>query len=268
MYFAGVDSGSSYTKVVITKDRVKHCQVIILTGGDSPAAAERAMKVALDEGNLTPRDISYTVATGYGRANISFAEKTATDIFCQVVSIQRDFPNVKTIIDVGGQDVKGIKVGDGGRVLNFTYNDKCAAGTGRFLEVLARVMEIDVDELGPLSLKAKNVIPISSSCTVFAESEIVTLIAKAVPKTDIIAGLHKSIAERICTLVGRIGLEKDLVLTGGVAQNVGFVRALEQELGFGVIIPKDPQFTAAVGAAYIALETFKGGAIRSANAKG
>ena len=230
---------------------------VLVTGGNSLVSAKKAFNIALKKGGISEKNIVYSVATGYGKNTFPKANKTISEIFAQGKSIHRLIPSAKTIIDVGGQDVKGIKIING-KIEDFILNDKCAAGTGKFLEVLAKTLKVSMYDLEALSLKAKNKVEVSSTCTVFAESEVVTYVGSGVPKSDIIAGIHDAFATRIWGLIGRISIEKDVVLTGGVALNKGFTKALEDLLGFKVIVPKDPIYTGALGAALIAKENYKG----------
>ncbi|HEY4695755.1 MAG TPA: acyl-CoA dehydratase activase, partial [Candidatus Hydromicrobium sp.] len=187
----------------------------------------------------------------YGRINIPFADKNITEISCHARGAISLFPDLKTVIDIGGQDSKVIKL-EGGNPIDFLMNDKCAAGTGRFLEVMARAMEINLEEFAPIFIKTTDKVDVTSTCTVFAESEIVSLIGQGVDKNKIIKGLIYSIADRITSMIERLGLEEPVCMTGGVAKNMGMVKALEEKLGVKINIPDEPQITGALGAAYLA----------------
>jgi len=249
----GLDIGSLSTEAVVLNDKNKILSYVIeLTQGDCKNAAENVFYESLNKAKVSKEDVSNIVATGYGRDNISFAKKTVTEITCHALGAYFLFPETRTIIDIGGQDSKGIKLDGNGKVADFVMNDKCAAGTGRFLEVIAHAMGVKLTDLGKLSSQSKKLIPISSMCTVFAESEVVSLVAEGSTKSDIINGIHMAIAERIVTLLKRINIEEPVVMTGGVAKNEGVVRALENKLKIKINIPEEPQMVGALGAALIA----------------
>ena len=251
-YFAGIDIGSTMTKVVIMNGGVV-ASVIGTSGPEHRKLANRVMEEALAQAGLRFEDITYVVATGYGRINVPFADKQITEISCHARGVSSLLPTVKTVIDIGGQDCKGIKLKQG-QVVDFVMNDKCAAGTGRFLEVIADALGIKLEEMGELSLKARSEVSISSTCTVFAEQEVVGKLAEGVPVADLVAGVHKAIASRIFGMVSRLKIEKDVAVTGGGAKNIGLVRALEARLGYPVLIPPEPLLTGAIGAALLGKE--------------
>ena len=253
MYTCGIDVGSVTTKVVILgrKDNKIASYVIVPTGSDSKNAARKALDDSLKKAGLTDNKIEATVATGYGRINIPFADKNITEISCHARGVISLFPDLNTVIDVGGQDSKVIKLKDG-KPIDFLMNDKCAAGTGRFLEVMARAMEINLEQFAPIFIKTNDKVNITSTCTVFAESEIVSLIGQGIDKNKIIKGLIYSIADRITSMVERVGLDEPVCMTGGVAKNLGVVKALEENLEIKINIPDEPQITGALGAAYLA----------------
>ena len=255
MYTIGIDIGSMSTNGVLLNEKKEILSSIIIpTGASSKKAADKTFHQILTEHKLTEKDIDYIVATGYGRIKVPFANEVVTEITCHAKGANYFFPKSRTIIDIGGQDSKVIKVDANGNVLDFVMNDKCAAGTGRFLEVMARTLEIDLEEMGPISLNGKNNVSVSSLCTVFAESEVVSLIGADHKTADICKGLHLSIAKRITAQVKRIGLEEEIVMTGGVAKNIGVVTELEKNLGCKIWISEEPQINGALGAALIALE--------------
>jgi len=255
MYTIGIDIGSMSTNGVLLNEKKEILSSIIIpTGASSKKAADKTFHQILTEHKLTEKDIDYIVATGYGRIKVPFANEVVTEITCHARGANYFFPKARTIIDIGGQDSKVIKVDANGNVLDFVMNDKCAAGTGRFLEVMARTLEIDLEEMGPISLNGKNNVSVSSLCTVFAESEVVSLIGADHKTADICKGLHLSIAKRITAQVKRIGLEEEIVMTGGVAKNIGVVTELEKNLGCKIKISEEPQINGALGAALIALE--------------
>lgn len=252
MHVAGIDVGSLSAEVVILKDDRIVNYVILPTGSNSKAAAERAMEAALGAAGLRREELACIVATGYGRVNIPFAHKKITEITCHGRGAFFLDPSARTVIDIGGQDSKAIRLNEAGKVLDFAMNDKCAAGTGRFLEVMAQALEVPLDELAALSGRAARAVSISSMCTVFAESEVVSLIAQGLPREEIARGLHEAVAERTAGLVYRIGMEEAVLMTGGVAKNAAVVRALEAKLKTKILIPPEPQITGALGAALLA----------------
>jgi len=253
MYTCGIDVGSVSTEVVILgrKDNKIASYVITSTGSNSKEAAKKALDNACKKDNISENSIKAIVATGYGRINIPFADKNITEISCHARGAISTFPDLKTVIDIGGQDSKVIKI-ENGNPIDFLMNDKCAAGTGRFLEVMARALEIDIEHFADIFIKTNNKVNITSTCTVFAESEIVSLIGQGVDKNMIIKGLIYSIADRITSMVERVGLEEPVCMTGGVAKNLGVVKALEEKLNTKISIPYEPQITGALGAAYLA----------------
>ncbi|MCE5200037.1 MAG: acyl-CoA dehydratase activase [Armatimonadota bacterium] len=249
---AGIDIGSLSTDAVILRGEQIIAYNVVPTLSSSESAASLAYDSALESAGLAHADVSNVVATGYGRTSTSLAGKAVTEITCHAVGARRLFPQAMTVIDIGGQDSKVIRLSDDGRVEDFAMNDKCAAGTGRFLEVMARALDTDLKSLGHLATLATQDIRISSTCTVFAESEVVALVAKGVPKENIIRGLHRSIAERIYGMVVRLRAGAPFVMTGGVAKNSGVVTAIEERLGTKVLLPEEPQIVGALGAAIIA----------------
>ena len=254
-YFAGVDIGSTMTKVVIM-NRAVVASVIGPTGPEHRKLANRVMEEALAKARLSFDDITYVVATGYGRINVPFADKQITEISCHARGVSYLLPEVRTVIDIGGQDCKAIKLNNG-RAVDFVMNDKCAAGTGRFLEVTAEGLGVKLEDMGRLSLEAKNVVEIGSTCTVFAAQEVVAQLSAGVPLPDIIAGLHEAIATRIYGMVRRLKIEREVAITGGGAKNIGLVRALEAKLGYPVLVPPEPLLTGAIGAALLGEDIVK-----------
>jgi len=257
-FFAGVDVGSLSTDVVLLDDLGKTLsEVVITTGVNGAEAAEKAYKQALKDAGLVQENVRSVTATGYGRASVAFATGKTTEISCHGVGAHQLFPDTGTVIDIGGQDSKIIQVDERGRMLDFTMNDKCAAGTGRFLEVMADRLELSLEELSnPLNIAGETA-PISRTCTVFAESEVISLLAKHTPREQIVNGLQRSIVNRIWSMVTSIGVQGEVTLTGGVANNKGLVLLLEEQLGRSVNVPENPQIVGALGAAYIALMGFQ-----------
>jgi predicted CoA-substrate-specific enzyme activase len=256
IYVAGVDVGSLTTKVVIM-DRRKAtiASEIIRSGHDAKEIAKEAMNRCLNKVNLKMENLSYVVGTGYGRVQIPFASTIVTEISCQAKGVHYLIPNVTTIVDVGGQDSKAISVGTDGSVVRFVLNDKCAAGTGRFFEVMSSALEVPLEGMGNLAVKAVKRSHISNTCTIFAESEIIGLMVNGTPKDWIIAGLCESIAIRLYGMLAKLKTGEYYVMTGGVAKNIGVVKILGEIVGKEFLTPPEPQLTAAIGGALIGLTT-------------
>ena len=256
-YVAGIDSGSTTTNaVVLDREGNLVTSAIVRTGPRAKDGAEKAFSALR---GCAPEDMAAVVATGYGRSSIPFATGTVTEITCHARGARHLNPAVRTIVDIGGQDSKVICLDETGAVSNFVMNDKCAAGTGRFLELMARTLEVELDALGELGLQWKQDLTISSMCTVFAESEVVSLIADNHSAADIIHGLHKSVAVKTAALAKRAGGEPPYMMTGGVARNLGVVQALEERLETSLWIPEAPDLCGALGAALFALDSAKAG---------
>ena len=254
MYTMGIDIGSASSKVVIMKDGKDVVAAEVVQFGTGSTGPQKALEKAYEVSGLKKEDISYTVATGYGRFTFEEADKQISEISCHAKGIYHLVPTARTIIDIGGQDSKAIRLDDKGGIKQFFMNDKCAAGTGRFLEVMARVLETTLDKMAELDEQATDTAPISSTCTVFAESEVISQLSNGESRNNIIKGVHLSVASRACGLAYRGGLEKDVVMTGGVAQNAGVVRAVASVLKTDVIVAPNPQTTGALGAALFAYE--------------
>lgn len=255
MYVLGIDSGSTSTNAVIMdQDRNLKAFEVVRTGAKSGESAQRVLKQVIENAGLTREDISWIVSTGYGRVSIPFANENVTEISCHGRGAHYFNNDIRTILDIGGQDSKAIKLDENGEVTDFVMNDKCAAGTGRFLEAIARTLEIGIDEVGPAALTSKEEIEITSMCTVFAESEVISLIANNKEKGDIANGVCHSIANKAYSLMKRVGLQEGYMMTGGVAKNPGVVRAVEEKLGSKLYICPEPEIVGAVGAALYALD--------------
>ena len=255
MYVMGIDSGSTSTNAVIMNgDRKIVASAVVRTGAKSGESAQRILDEVLSEAGLKREDISWIVSTGYGRVSIPFADENVTEISCHGRGAHYFNPAVRTILDIGGQDSKAIRLNEKGEVADFVMNDKCAAGTGRFLEMIARSLEVDVDELGSIALQSKEDIEITSMCSVFAESEVISLIANNREKTDIANGICRAVANKSYSLLKRVGLEAEFMMTGGVAKNAGVVRAVEEKLGKKLYICPEPEIVGAAGAALYALD--------------
>ena len=254
MYTLGIDIGSASSKAVILKDGADVVASAVVQVGTGTSGPGRVLEEVFSNVDLTQEDMDYTVATGYGRFSVENADKQLSEITCHAKGIFRLVPSARTIIDIGGQDAKAIQLDNKGNILKFVMNDKCAAGTGRFLEMMARTLEMDISEMGPESLKWKEDIDISSMCSVFAESEVISLIALNKEKADIAHGLHKAIANKSYSLLKRVGLNETFMMTGGVAKNPGVVKAVEEKLGSKLFICKEPEIVGALGAALFGLD--------------
>jgi predicted CoA-substrate-specific enzyme activase len=256
MLVAGIDIGSITTEALLfDKDKGVLGYTILQTGADSRKSAELALEKVLALPAKQASDITYTIATGCGRKRASFAQQAVTEITCIAKGVNYLFPEARTIIDIGGQDTKVIRIDEKGRVVEFEMNDKCAAGTGRFIEVMAKALSVDLDKIGDISLNHKKELAISSICTVFAESEVISLVSEGEELEDILYGIHKAIADRTMGLINRLGgVQKEVIMAGGVAKNSGVVKALEKIMDTQLKIHVEPQIVGALGAAIIALE--------------
>jgi predicted CoA-substrate-specific enzyme activase len=252
-YFAGIDVGSTMTKVVILNGGVI-ASIIGPTGPEQRRLANKVMEEALKKATLSFQTITYIVSTGYGRINVPFADKQFTEITCHARGIVRLFPKARIIIDIGGQDVKGIKIDAAGKIIDFVMNDKCAAGSGRFIEVIADTLGVSLDKVGDLSLESKNPAKISNICTIWAQQEVAASLAEGVPMTDLLAGVHQSLADRIMRMVNRLRVEDVVIVTGGGAKNRGLLKALSEQLGREILVPEEPLITGALGAALLGKE--------------
>jgi (R)-2-hydroxyacyl-CoA dehydratese activating ATPase len=255
-YFAGLDLGSTMTKVLIIDENDKTLATIKNhTGPEHRRHANKVMVQALEQAHLTIADISYVITTGYGRMNVPFSDRQVTELTCHARGILHLFPSARTVLDIGGQDAKGLKL-DSKRILtDFIVNDKCAAGTGRFLEIIARKLGIEIEELSTIAARATAPAAISNTCTIFAEQEVVAKISEGENIANIIAGLHSAVASRAVTMLKRLKIEPDIVFTGGVAKNRGMVQAVSEQLRREILVPPDPLITGALGAALLAKET-------------
>ena len=259
MIVAGVDVGSTVTKsVIMDGEGAVLARGIVTTGARVVVAAENALQTALAESGRDIGEVAFTVGTGYGRYAIPFGDIQVTEISCHARGAVFLFPGTRTVLDIGGQDTKGIKANAGGEVVDFSMNDKCAAGTGRFLAAAAEVMGLTLDQMGEISLRSKNPLKITNVCTVFVETEIMALLAQGKAIEDILGGVHSAIAVRSIGLLRRAGIEDEVTFTGGVARNAGMVKALERRLDVTVNVSPDSQFMGAIGAALFARERAMG----------
>jgi len=255
MIFAGVDVGAATAKTVILGDDRILGYSIMPTGYDVKLAAQQVTIEAMERAGISRSidELDYVISTGYARNAVTFANKSVTEIICHAKGAHFMIPETRTIVDIGGQDSKAIEVDEGGNVRDFVMNDKCAAGTGRFLDVMAEVLQVGaIDNMGPMSLQSGSPCNISSTCTIFAESEVVSLRAEGKSREDLIAGVHKAIASRVAVMAKRLRINPKVIFTGGVAKNIGVRSALEEEFGMDIFVPGEPQIIGALGAALLA----------------
>jgi len=254
-YAAGVDVGSTQTKaVIIDEDRRIVGRALTDTGANVMRAAENAFQQARSEAGVREEEVEYVVGTGYGRYKVTFGNSQVTEISCHGRGAVQMFPGTRTVVDMGGQDTKAIRVSPSGEILDFCMNDKCAAGTGRFLGAASAALDIPLPEIGPTALTGDRPVKISTTCTVFAESEVLNWLGKGKKIQDILLGVHQSIATRSCALLRRVGVEEEVTFTGGVARNVAMIETLNQKLGLKVNVSEDSHFMGALGAALFALD--------------
>ena len=254
-YAAGVDVGSTQTKaIIIDQQRRIVGRALIDTGANVVAAAEKAFAAALSDGSMEEPEVECVIGTGYGRYRVTFGNAQVTEISCHGRGAIQMFPRTRTVVDIGGQDTKAIRISTTGEILDFCMNDKCAAGTGRFLGAASAALEIPLSDLGALALRAERPVRISTTCTVFAESEVLSWLGKGKKIEDILAGVHHAIASRSIGLLRRVGIEEEVTFTGGVARNIGMIDALNRGLGLKVNVSEDSHFMGALGAALFALD--------------
>ncbi len=259
MITAGVDCGARTIKVLILQDGKELAKSTVLTGFDQLAAVEQAFQSALQQANLAREQLRHITATGIGRKSVAFANSEITEVSADAKAAVFLFPNVRTVIDVGAEEGRAIRCEADGRVKDFAVNEKCAAGAGTFLETMARALEIKLDEMSALSLKSQKIIPMNAQCAVFAESEVVSLIHAGIAKEDIVRAVHEAMADRIAAMARRVGIEREVALLGGVGKDPGFVAAFKRELELDVLIPPEPEYVGALGAALVAAERNVGG---------
>jgi predicted CoA-substrate-specific enzyme activase len=254
-YSAGVDVGSTQTKaVVINEKREIVGRALTDTGANVIQAAQNAFDMALKEMNISEREVEYVIGTGYGRYRVTFGDDQVTEISCHGRGAAHMFPGTRTVVDMGGQDTKAIRVSETGEIVDFCMNDKCAAGTGRFLGAAAAALEIPLDKLGDTALQYQKAVKISTTCTVFAESEVLSWLGKGKKIEDILWGVHYSIATRSVALLRRVGIEEQITFTGGVTKNIAMVKAIEERLGTKLNVSDDSHYMGALGAALFAMD--------------
>lgn len=259
-YAAGVDVGSTQTKAVVIDETLSIVgRALIDTGSNVTLAAEHAYEIALGQAHIDEdkEGVGFVIGTGYGRYRVTFGDDQTTEISCHARGATRMFPGTRTVLDMGGQDTKAIKVNQNGEVLDFSMNDKCAAGTGRFLGAAATALDIPLDDLGPTALRSDKPVRISTTCTVFAESEILAWLGKGKRAEDILLGVHQSVGSRAMALLRRVGIEDEVTFTGGVARNAGMVEVISNLLGFRVNYGEESHFMGALGAALFAMDRIR-----------
>lgn len=258
-WFMGVDIGSGTSKGIIVENGELLAYHLLPSGVDYRAVAQKLREEILVKAGLSPVDIADTISTGHGADSVPFSNHQVSDILCCAKGVTSIFPSVRTIIDVQGISSQVISLSEEGQVVNFVVNEKCASGSGCFLDIISNVLRIDLKDVGPLSLRSKNPVVFTTGCAVFGESEAVSRVSEGASREDILAGVHKALANKISTLVDRVGLEMDCAISGGGALNVGLIKSLEEKLGFQLLVPPQPQLINALGAAIIAENGGKAG---------
>jgi benzoyl-CoA reductase subunit D len=254
MKVVGIDCGAKFVKALLWDGDKIIAKSAVLSGFDQKAASQQALDLILEEAGISKQDLSYITATGSGKGEATFANSTVTEVGADARAANVLFPSVRTVIDVGAEEGRAIRINEKGKVVDFAINEKCAAGAGTFTETMARALEIKVEEMGLLSLKSQKAVPMNAQCAVFAESEVVSLIHAKHSKEDIARAVHDAIADRIASMIRKIGIERDVALVGGVARNPGFVDSLKRDLEVDLRIPENPEFSCALGAAFVASE--------------
>jgi (R)-2-hydroxyacyl-CoA dehydratese activating ATPase len=257
VFVSGIDIGSASSKGIVLGDQGPLGSFECPSGGDFKATAERIRKELLYQTGKSATDISRTIATGYGSKRVAFADEVKPDIVCQAKGVASLLPSARTVIDVGDLYTKVLRIDGVGSVHHFLLSGKCAGGSGRILQVIAKVLQLKVEEIGELSLKSKKRVEFNTGCAVFAESEAISRLSQEVTKEDLLAGIHRALAAQINSLAERIGVEQDVAMVGGGARDVGLVRALKEARGHDILLPPNPHMTAAFGAALIAIESFR-----------
>ena len=257
VYTAGIDIGSAFSKGVILSHGDMVAFHILPSEGDYGASSERVMKGLLIKAGLSIKNIMHVTSTGYGASKVTFSNRTANDITCQGRGISHLFPSVRTTVDIGSQFTRVFKVDARGGISTFLLSDKCAAGSGRFLQIIARVLQVDLEDIGALSLKSKKIVDFNTGCAVFAETEAISRVAEGAAVEDILAGLHRALSAKIESMIARLGFERELALVGGGARDIGLVNSIEDKMDVDAFVPSNPQIVAAVGAALIACDVVK-----------
>lgn len=254
MIVAGIDVGSAAVKAVLMSDGRVLAQSLVVTGEEGALAAQRALDEALKAAGLPPKEVGYVVATGVGKKSVPFANKQSSEIACQGRGASWLFPAARTVVNLGAETSRALLLNDQGKVEGFVSNEKCAAGSGLFLETMARLLEVPLEEMGQIALETPLGEEVASMCAVFAESEIISHVHRGVPKEHILVGLHQAVADRVMETVNKVGVRPEVVITGGLALNPALVKELEARMGLKVIVPTEPQMVGALGAAILARE--------------
>lgn len=258
MVTAGLDLGTQRVKAVILQDGRVVSRIQVFSGFDPAKSAEQALLEALKQANMSRSDLSHVTATGAGMGMTQIADSTVSMMGADAKAGVCLVPSGRTVVDVGAEEARVVKCDNKGGMLDFVVNERCAAGAGTFIEAMARALEVKLEEMGPLSLKAERASPINASCVIFGESDVVTLIHRQEPKAEIARAIFDAMADRVSSMVYRLGLNPDVVLVGGVAKDVGFEAALKRKLGVNVVVPENPEFAGALGAALTAVNRSKG----------
>ena len=253
-YYMGIDIGSSTSKGVITCDGKLEAYHLLLSGINYKTVARKLAEELLEKAGLSRENIACTVATGQGSANVEFSDRQVVDIRCCARGIISIFPSARTVIDVQGQYTQVLQLSEQGTIVDFTISEKCASGSGRFLDIIANVLQIKLEDIGPLSMKSQNPVKFTTGCAVFGESEAVSRVSEGVPREDILAGVHQALAEKISALVNKVGLKEKCAISGGGALNTGLIKRVEDKLGVELLVPPEPQCVTALGAAVMAEE--------------
>ncbi len=258
VYVIGIDIGSAFSKGILMCDQNIVGSYVMPSGGNYTLTAEGVKEELLFKTGLSLNDVSYSVATGYGAHSVAFAHDVITDISCHSRGVFYLFPSVRTVVDVGDLFSKAFRIDERGNSLTFLLSGKCAGGSARVLQVIAKVLQVKVEEIGELSLTSQKRVDFNTGCAVFAETEAVSRIAEGASKEDLLAGIQRALAAQINSLAERVGIEREYALVGGGARDVGLVKAVEEMVGFAIVVPKEPHLTAAIGAAVIAGEKVRG----------
>jgi len=251
-YFMGIDIGSATSKGIVMKDGKSVAHYLLPSGVNYKLAAQNLAAELLSRVGLSREDIACTVATGQGSANVEYSDQQVADIRCCARGIYSLFPSVRTVIDVQGQSTQVLRLNDEGQVADFVISEKCASGSGRFLDIIANVLQIKLEEAGPLSLQSDNPVTFTTGCAVFGESEAVSRVSEGVAKEDILAGVHQALTDKIFALMGKVGLKERCAISGGGGLNIGLIKRIEEKLGVELLVPPQPQFVTALGAAIMA----------------
>ncbi len=254
MITAGIDVGAKTVKALILKDGQVIAQSIRLGGFDQEESVQKVFAEAMGEASLSRDDIQHVTATGAGRKSVPFADDEVTEVGADARGVNFLFPSARTIVAVGAEEGRAVRSDEKGKVVDFAINEKCAAGAGAFTEAMARALEISIEEMGPLSLQSTKTVPMNAQCTVFAESEVVSLVHAKTPKPDMARAVHDAIANRIISMVRRVGVEPEVALVGGMGKNIGFVDSLRRGLEMEILVPDEPEFVGALGAALVAAD--------------